>query len=270
MLNIAEEITKAREIGYEGADAEAKICQDIILMAIAKSRLNKNVTIKGGVVMRSKTGSVRRATQDVDLDFIKYSISDESIEKFVSIMNSAMDGISIKRKGKIEELKQQDYHGKRIFVEISDEYGTLIESKIDLGVHNRLEIDQEEYCFDIAFDKEGASLLINSKEQMFTEKLRGILRFGAFSGRLKDPYDMYYLCDNLDRTKLKSCIDSFILNDEEMREKNMDDVLRRVKRVFADSEFKRSVDTTERRWIDDDIETVFTGIVSCLEVISNS
>jgi hypothetical protein len=42
--------------------------------------------------------------------------------------------------------------------------------KIDLDVHKRLEIVQEEYCFDIAYGNEGASLLVNSKEQMFTEK----------------------------------------------------------------------------------------------------
>ena len=31
-------------------------------------------------------------------------------------------------------------------------------------------IEQEEYCFDIAYDDEGASLLINSNEQMLSEK----------------------------------------------------------------------------------------------------
>lgn len=35
--------------------------------------------------------------------------------------------------------------------------------KIDLGVHNRFELEQEEYCFDIAYDDEGASLLIDNK-----------------------------------------------------------------------------------------------------------
>ena len=41
-------------------------------MALSKGTLNRNVTIKGGVVMRSKTGNVRRATQDLDIDFIRY------------------------------------------------------------------------------------------------------------------------------------------------------------------------------------------------------
>ena len=41
-----------------------------MLKAIERSNLGRNVTIKGGVVMRSITGNVRRATEDLDLDFI--------------------------------------------------------------------------------------------------------------------------------------------------------------------------------------------------------
>ena len=45
--------------------AEARVCQDIVLKAISESTMNRNVTIKGGVVMRSITGDVRRATRDI-------------------------------------------------------------------------------------------------------------------------------------------------------------------------------------------------------------
>lgn len=61
--------------------------------------------------MRSKTNNVRRATQDLDIDFIKYSLADESIDAFIDKLN-CLDGIKISRLGKIEELKQQDYSGK--------------------------------------------------------------------------------------------------------------------------------------------------------------
>ena len=71
-----------------------------------------------------------------------------------------------------------------------------------MGVHNRFESEQEEYCFDIAYDDEGASLLINSDEQMFAEKLRSLLKFGPLSTRYKDVYDMYYLKDTVDNIKL--------------------------------------------------------------------
>lgn len=194
-------IDEIEEIGYSAQDARARVCQDIVLKAISVTSLSRNVTIKGGVVMRSITGNVRRATQDMDIDFIRYSLSDESIDEFIQRINCLPD-ITIERIGNIAKLKQQDYHGKSVKIQISDKAGSVIESKIDLGVHKHFEIEQEEYCFDIEFDNEGASLLINSKEQMFAEKLRSLLKFGQFSTRYKDIYDMYYHCDKIESEKL--------------------------------------------------------------------
>lgn len=65
--------------------------------------------------MHSKTGNVRRATQDLDIDFIRYSLADDSIDYFIQKLN-CLEGIIINRKGKIEELKQQNYHGKRVYI----------------------------------------------------------------------------------------------------------------------------------------------------------
>ena len=70
---------------------------------------------------------------------------------FVDKLN-CIEGIKISRVGDIEELKQQYYHGKRVYIVIEDESGNQIKNKPDLGVHNRLNFEQEEYCFDIAFD----------------------------------------------------------------------------------------------------------------------
>jgi hypothetical protein len=53
-------------------------------------------------------------------------------------------------------------------------------------------MEQEEYCFDITYDDEGASLLINSNEQMLSEKLRSLLKFGTFSTRFKDIYELCF------------------------------------------------------------------------------
>ena len=72
MMNIQKLIEEANENGYHGDKASAKVCQDIVLKALSIGPLSRNVTIKGGVVMRSKTNNVRRATQDLDIDFIKY------------------------------------------------------------------------------------------------------------------------------------------------------------------------------------------------------
>ena len=46
--------------------------------------------------MRSKTRNIRRATQDLDIDFIRLSLSNEAIDTFISKLN-CLDGITLKR-----------------------------------------------------------------------------------------------------------------------------------------------------------------------------
>lgn len=260
MMKIKDMIQNAMKQGYQNDDASAKVCQDIILKALSKSTLSRNATIKGGVVMRVKTNNARRATKDLDIDFIKYSLADESIELFIQKLN-CLDGITIKKTGKIETLKQQDYSGKRVHVTIEDSDGYQISSKIDLGVHNRFEIEQEEYCFDLFRDDEGISLLINSNEQMFAEKLRSLLRLGPISTRYKDVYDMYYLITVVDMEKLQPALDTYIFQDEVMREKESKDIVRRLEFTFRDKVYLRNLDTSDKRWVDDDIQTITGGLL---------
>lgn len=266
MINLNQLIRKEINNGYGEADARAKVCQDIILKAISNSPLSNNVTIKGGVVMRSKTNNIRRATQDLDIDFIKYSLSNDSIERFIQVIN-CIKNISIKKIGNIEELRQQDYHGKRVYIKIEDTYGNQLENKIDLGVNNILDIKQEEYCFDIAFDDVGASLLINSNEQMFVEKLRSLLRFGSLSTRYKDVYDMYYLLKYLNKNKLNKCIKMCIYNDERMKENNKEDIIKRINNTFNDQNYLNRLSKSNKRWIDEDVQVIKNSIIDYLTKI---
>ena len=173
MINILELSTKVKNEGYSEEMAEAKLCQDIILLLLSKSKFNKSITIKGGVVMRSLSNDIRRATIDIDLDLIRYPLTIQGIRELIKEL-SGIEGINIKIVGKIEDLKHQDYNGKRVFIDIQDSFNNYLSSKIDIGVHKYLSLEQDEYCFDIAASSEGASLLINSKEQMFTEKLKSL------------------------------------------------------------------------------------------------
>ena len=152
--------------------------------------------------MRSLSEDARRATVDLDIDFIRYSLDDVMIRKFIDKIN-CLDGIDIAVVDAIEELKQQDYRGKRVYVQITDTEGNQLNSKIDFGVHKYLEIDQDEYCFGVCFDEEGASLLINSREQMFAEKIKSLLKFGTYSTRYKDIFDLCYLARGVRKDKLQ-------------------------------------------------------------------
>ncbi len=265
-MNLQQMMEMYKRDGLTGELAAARVCQDIVLKAVAIGPLSRNVTIKGGVVMRSLTNDNRRATRDIDLDFIHYSIDDVAIRTFVWKLN-CIQGITLEIVGEIEELKHQDYHGKSIKVRITDEEGTFVESKIDIGVHKHLELEQEEYCFDVCMDDEGASLLKNSKEQAMVEKLRALLIFGTNDRRYKDIYDMYYLKDYVDKEKLLKHIKLLIFDDGMMREKSIEDIIRRIETTFKDKNYLKRISTSRQRWIDTDTETMAKELVdffSCL------
>lgn len=268
-MNLEKMAEKYRDAGYSERNADARVCQDIVLKAIARSNLGRNVTIKGGVVMRSITGNVRRATEDLDLDFIRYSLEDESIRYFISKLN-CLEGIRIEIKGnKIEQLSQQEYSGKRVYIIIKDDEGNVIESKIDLGVHANMNIEQDTYCFDVCMDDEGASLLINSCEQIFAEKLRSLLRFGPLSTRYKDIFDFCYLKDHVDMSRLADCIRAYIIDEPSMREKDMNGVRKRVGLTFSNRQFRRNVEHSgDRNWLQIDVGVAFKMIQDFLETVN--
>lgn len=187
-MNIREEIDKIREEGYNEANAEARLCQDILLKAISESSLKRNVTIKGGVVMRNLSKSAWRATQDIDLD-----------------------------------------------------------------------VEQEEYCFDICFQEDGASLLMNSREQIITEKTKSLLRFMTRNTRYKDVFDIYYLKDNVNLEKIQYCISKYIYGDSTLSVNNIDDVISRLEMVFSDKSYIKEINRSRKNWIGVDVEKVLNG-----------
>lgn len=103
-----------RKEGYSRLNATARVCQDVILSKLATSSMRNRVTVKGGVLMCALSGSNRRATQDIDLDFVRYPMTDASIRSFISALSNLGDGIDVRIVGEIEELSQQDYRGRRI------------------------------------------------------------------------------------------------------------------------------------------------------------
>ena len=265
MINLEKAASLYVDEGYSELLAEARVCQDIVLKAISESTMNNNVTIKGGIVMRSITGNVRRATRDIDFDFIKYPIDEEAIRNFIKKLN-CIEGITFQISGDIEELSQQEYRGKRIWVIIKDNNGNSFKSKMDLGVHKNLQIKQDEYCFDVCHDNEGVTLLINSKEQIFTENLRALVKFGPFSGRVKDLFDLCYLSDYVEHNRLLQCLHTFIMDDPEMFENDMNDVRRRIEKIFSDREFMKSVENSGKdNWLGIKASAAFDKIQECLK-----
>jgi len=168
----------------------------------------------------------------------------------------------------IEELKHQDYKGKRVYVRIADRDGTGINTKLDIGVHKDISMEQDVYCFDLNKLDDSVSLLINTKEQIFTEKLKGFLRLGSLSTRYKDVYDMYWLATvgDMRQTVLLDDIKSIVFNDAPMRENSIKDIVSRLSRAFSDTYFMTSLSQSKRyNWLDKDPALATEVIISFIQ-----
>ena len=266
-MNLRDLINKYLNDGYGEQDALSKVCQDIILLKIGKSRFKEHITIKGGVVMHNISKDKRRATRDIDMDFIKYSLDDESIVKFIDKLNSTNDGINISIVGNIMKLHHQDYDGKRVNIRLFDEFKNEIMSKLDIGVHKQFDIEQDDYYFDIDIIDEGVSLLINSCEQMFTEKLKSLLKFGIRSTRYKDIFDFYYLISEkkVNTNKLVKYIDLLIFKDDLMEENSLDDIINRISSVLMNRRYQAMLNNADNNWLELSVDTVVKGVLSFFE-----
>jgi len=267
-MNIENSIENYQKLGYEFEEAESKVGQDIILLKISKSKYSKNITIKGGVVMHNISNNIRRATRDLDLDFIKYSLEDSAILNFIKELNSTDDNIKIKVIGKIEPLHHQDYNGKRVNIQIEDEFKNILQTKLDIGVHKLFDLEQEEFCFCFDLYENSANLLINSAEQIFTEKLKSLLKLGFRSTRYKDLFDFYYLIENnkLHKEKLIKCIDLLIINDENMKENSINDIVKRIESTLNSQRYRNNLNNPKVNWLDISIEK---AIETVLDYINN-
>jgi len=252
--------------GYTTDTANAKIAHDVVLDAIKDAGFHDNLTVKGGVVMSGLTNVVRRATMDMDVDFLHYSLSDTAIRRFVAKMNS-VSACKIAISRPIRTLKQQEYKGKRVYLSVEDEKGSSIETKVDLGVHTRVEVEQSEFGFKVVTRDGTVQLLVNNKEQIFVEKLKSLLRFGSASTRFKDVFDMYYLSGRIRKKVLRAYLKLYIYDDPKTRENDRAGVVGRLRRIFANRRYMKQLSDPVYAWIDESPNDVTARLVDFLSGI---
>ena len=137
-----------------------------------------------------------------------------------------------------------------IHLSLTDETGLSIETKIDFGVHTRLDVEQLERAFKVVVDDSRVSLLVNPNEQILVEKLKSLLRFGSATTRFKDIFDIYYLSRHVRRSDVKKLIKAYIFDDAKMRENCMPDILRSIGRIFGNKKFMRNLARPVNAWLD--------------------
>ena len=209
----------------------------------------ERVTLKGGIVMYNLTKNLRRATRDIDFDFIRYSIDEASVRLFFEKLNQHNDGFRVQIEGPIQKLHQQDYEGVRVNVRISDGSRTSLKLKLDIGVHKHLKIRQNKLLFKME-SGETMSLRVKSPEQVFAEKCISLGRLGPASTRYKDVYDLYYLIGaGLDGGEVRSILQTFI-NDSPRPPRDYARLKENIGKALSDENFASEAQNAKNQWLD--------------------
>lgn len=142
-----------------------------------------------------------------------------------------------------------------------------VDTKLDIGVHKNLDIMQEKYCFELDVLNKSITLFINSMEQMFSEKLKSLVKFGSLSTRYKDVFDFYYLINfgNLDRNKLEEYVSAIIFSDETLNTYSFDDIYNKISLVFNNKRFIFNLSNVKVNWLDVPIKEVISCILNYIE-----
>lgn len=264
MKSFAEQLAALSEAGYRVAEAQAKVAHDAILLAMYKSGFKNYCTVKGGVVMCELTKEVRRTTMDIDIDFVHCSISEASIRKVVSRW-ARLTGLKMTIFGTILELRQEDYRGKRVYLDISD--GSIkkpVRTKVDIGVHTYKELRQVERRFDALSDEKRATLFANSPEQMFAEKLLSLIRHGVMSTRTKDVFDLHYLSGVVKLRRLKPFVYALILQNRKCPLRDPARIMDSIGKTFGSRRFLRDMSSPKSNWLGIPPETVVADVLKYL------
>ncbi|NMA04970.1 MAG: nucleotidyl transferase AbiEii/AbiGii toxin family protein [Acholeplasmataceae bacterium] len=258
---INEMIESYQEQGLNEFFAKIKVLQDIFMIKLEKSKYSNNITFKGGTVMFQITKEKRRTTKDLDIDLINLGL-----DRITSIINEIGKWDEETKttfyvlENKTEKLSHEDYEGKRLFLEFKDEKLYKTEMLIDIGVHKHLEINQEILFFDVIGSKKGVELLANPIEQMIVEKTSAIIKFGTFTTRIKDIFDIYYLINNSKYKKdvVLEYIKILFLKTE--KTKSILEYKKRIKETLSSKRIKNKLNESDN-WLDVESEDIVESII---------
>lgn len=181
-----------------------------------------------------------------------------------------LNGINIfVDKDKITNLKHQDYKGKRIPITISDNYGNELNTKIDVGVHTEFDIAQNEIYFNSCLENKKIKLLVNSKEQIFVEKIIPIIKFGVLSTRYKDFYDLYWLIKygEMNKEEIIKIMNNKILESRINDIDSLEKLTNYINTILSDKNYLKIINSRKNNWLEISSEELKNTIVDYLSSI---
>jgi len=174
---------------------------DRLLYRLSQSSYKQQFILKGATLFRIWSGEPHRATKDLDLlGHGSHEIADlQNIFQDICNISCAEDGIVFKPETVTgEKIKEnQEYEGVRIKL-TGQLASTIIQIQIDIGFGDAVTPTAQEVAFPSMLDLPGPSLLVYPRETVVAEKFQAMVSLGIANSRLKDFYDIWFLCQKFD------------------------------------------------------------------------
>lgn len=204
-------LRRSKEKGEDFNYTLTKYGLERLLYRLSQSPHKEDFVLKGAMLFSRWADLPYRATRDIDL----LSFGSPQLERlrdiFVnvcSLENIPDDGLVFSEPPKVERIKEdQEYEGVRL--DIKAKLGNAkIKLQVDVGFGDAITPGSEDVALPTLLDFPAPTLRAYPKETVIAEKLQAMVDLGIGNTRLKDFFDVLFLCEHFsfDGTLLRDAV----------------------------------------------------------------
>ena len=167
-----------------------------LLFRLAQSPHRGDFILKGAILFQVWTGTIHRATKDLDLLGFGENSTERIADVFRDVCRHAVDddGLTFNTESiRVERIKDDDdYEGVRLHFDAMLEKAR-IPLQVDIGFGDAITPAAVEAEYPTLLDFAAPRLRVYPKETVIAEKFHAMVSLGIANSRLKDFYDVWTL-----------------------------------------------------------------------------
>lgn len=165
-----------------------------LLMRLEKSDYAETFVLKGGLLVSSMTGVVRRTTMDMDTTVVGMDMDESTVSRAVAAICAVDVGDGMEYSfERVEPIRENDeYANWRAHLRVR--YGKIdAPVKIDITTGDEIVPGRIEYRYPLMFEEGSVRVLSYPLETVLAEKLETVVSRGIANTRGRDYYDIHAL-----------------------------------------------------------------------------
>lgn len=204
LTNIAASIqTKltnlAKEKGEVFNNLLIRYINERLLYRLSQSQHKQQFILKGATVFNIWNGEPHRPTKD--LDFLSFGANEivniETVFKDICLIECPEDGVIFLEESVKGIVIKEDQLYEGVRVKLRGKLGSSLSYlQVDIGFGDAVTPNAKEEIINTILDVPKPVLRIYPRETVISEKFQAMVHLGIKNSRMKDFYDIWFLCKN--------------------------------------------------------------------------